>query len=122
MITKYLHSGFEVKDLGEAIKLYEKLGFSVTTRFEKPEPEAHAAQMASESGAGIELWQFIDTKHPQVEFIRQHIAVASNNLESDIAELEKQGCVIVIPITKGVLLTYAFVRDPSGNYIEIAKA
>ncbi|HEY1645632.1 MAG TPA: VOC family protein [Candidatus Saccharimonadales bacterium] len=121
MITTFLHTGIEVEDLDKAITLYIKLGFHVVNRFEKPEPRAYVAQLESENVTGVELWQFMDTKHPQVEYIRQHIAVASDNLEADIKELVRQGCEVVIPITKGVTLTYAFLRDPSGNYIEIAK-
>jgi catechol 2,3-dioxygenase-like lactoylglutathione lyase family enzyme len=121
MITTFLHNGFAVEDLDKAIGLYKKLGFRVVGRFEKPEPKAHVAQLQSKNVTGIELWQFVDLNHPQVKYIRQHIAVASDDLEKDIEELVKQGCEVVIPITKGVILTYAFIRDPSGNYIEIAK-
>lgn len=121
MITTFLHSGFEVEDLDEAIKLYVKLGFKLTSQFEKPEPKARAAQLTSKNGTGVELWQFIDVNHPQVEYIRQHIAVGSDNLEEDINKLVEQGCEVVIPITKGVILTYSFLRDPSGNYIEVAQ-
>jgi catechol 2,3-dioxygenase-like lactoylglutathione lyase family enzyme len=115
VITKFLHTGFEVNNLDEAIKSYEELGFKLTKRFEKPEPKAYFAQMSSLDGSGIELWQFIDTEH------RQHIAVSSDDFEKDIEELVKKGFEIVIPITKGVVLTYAFLRDPSNNYIEVAK-
>jgi len=121
MITKFLHTGFRVTNLDEAIKLYEKLGFTLKRRFDKPKPKAKAAHMSSKNGYDIELWQFLDSDHPQVEYIQQHLAVASDNLEADINDLIKKGCELVIPITKGVVLTYAFVRDPSGNYLEIAK-
>jgi catechol 2,3-dioxygenase-like lactoylglutathione lyase family enzyme len=121
MIKAFLHTGFEVKDLEQAIKLYEQFGFKVTRRFDKPEPKAVAAHLATASGAVIELWQFFDQQHPQVKFIRRHIAIESDDLEADIANFISQGCTLVIPVTKGVVLTYAFVQDPSGNNIEIAK-
>lgn len=121
MIKNFLHTGFEVDNLEQAIELYSGLGFSLEKQFEKPEPQALAAQMSSPSGTGVELWQFIDKEHPQVEFIRQHVAVESDDLEGDINELVAAGCEVVIPITNGVTLTYAFVRDPSGNYIEVAQ-
>jgi catechol 2,3-dioxygenase-like lactoylglutathione lyase family enzyme len=120
MITTFLHTGIEVQDLEKALKFYENMGFKVVKRFEKPEPKAHVAHIVSKDGTRIELWQFLDINHPQVEFIRKHIAFSSNDLKNDIQELVKNGCEVVIPITKGVVLTYAFVRDPSGNYIEIA--
>jgi catechol 2,3-dioxygenase-like lactoylglutathione lyase family enzyme len=121
MIKSFLHTGFEVEDLEQAIKLYEQFGFKVTKRFDKPEPKAVAAHLATASGAVIELWQFYDKTHPQVEFIRQHIAIESDDLEADIAHFTSQGCKLVIPVTKGVVLTYAFLQDSSGNNIEIAK-
>lgn len=121
MITKFLHTGIEVKELDEAIESYLRLGFTLSNRFDKPEPKAHVASMKSESGTGVELWQFLDHDHPQVEFIRRHIAVSSTDLPEDLDELTKNGFEVVIPITKGVILTYAFVRDKDGNFIEIAQ-
>jgi len=49
------------------------------------------------------------------------ITVGSDDQKSDIQELVDNGCELAIPITKGVTLTYAFVKDPSGNYIEIGQ-
>jgi catechol 2,3-dioxygenase-like lactoylglutathione lyase family enzyme len=121
MITRFLHTGFEVEDIDQAISFYETLGFSVTKQFDKAEPRAKAAHITSTDNTVIELWQFIDKNHPQVEFICRHIAFESDDLEKDIQKLALEGCKQVIPITKGVTMTYAFLRDPSGNYIEIGQ-
>ncbi len=121
MIGKFLHVGFEVDNLEQSIAFYNKLGFEVKKQFDKPEPKAKAAHITNTDGTTFELWQFIDKNHPQVKYVRQHIAVESDNLESDIQELVNSGCELVIPITKGVTLTYAFVKDPSGNYIEVGQ-
>jgi catechol 2,3-dioxygenase-like lactoylglutathione lyase family enzyme len=121
MITKFLHTGIEVEDLGKAIKLYEKFGFSVVKQFEKTEPRAKAAHISSSNGAVIELWQFLEKSHPQVEYIRRHIAVESSDLDADIEKLIEDGCKLVIPVTQGVTLKYAFVEDPDGNYIEVGQ-
>ena len=77
--------------------------------------------MVSPNGSMIELWQFLDKIHPQVEFIKRHIAVESDNIEVDLDVFAKQGCQIVIPVTKGVTMTYAFVKDIDGNYIEVTQ-
>jgi predicted enzyme related to lactoylglutathione lyase len=45
----------------------------------------------------------------------------SDNLEEDIEKLVEQGCEVVIPKTEGVLVLYSYVRDPNGNYVEIAQ-
>ncbi len=121
MIKGFLHTAFEVDDIESAITFYGNLGFKVTKQFDKPEPEAKAAHIVNDNGDTFELWQFTDKAHPQVEFIRRHVAFESDSLEEDIKRLTEQGCELVIPITKGVTLTYAFVRDPSGNYIEIGQ-
>jgi len=121
MITRFLHTAFEVQDLNEAIKFYRKLDFSLTKQFDKPEPQAKVAHLSSNNGVVFEIWQFIDKTHVQVEFIRRHIAFESDDLEQDIDKLVEDGCVLVIPITKGVTMTYAFVRDTSGNYLEIGQ-
>ena len=121
MITGMSHVGLEVQNLDQAVKFYESMGFQLVRRFEKTEPKANAAHMTSPNGTMVELWQFLDKTHPQVEFIKRHIAVDSDNLEADLNAFVEQGCQIVIPITKGVTLTYAFIRDADGNYIEVTQ-
>lgn len=121
MIKKFWHTGVTVKDLDKAIAEYELLGFKVTKRFEKPEPHANAAIVEHHNGSSLELWEWLDTTHPQVEYIKSHLAFMSDNLEEDIEKLVKEGCEVVIPKTEGVLVLYSYVRDPSGNYVEIAQ-
>ncbi|MCA9341559.1 VOC family protein [Candidatus Saccharibacteria bacterium] len=121
MIKKFWHTGVTVKDLEKAIAEYEVLGFKVAKKFEKPELHANAAIVEHPNGSALELWEWIDGTHPQVEYIKSHLAFMSDNLEEDIEKLVKQGCEIVIPKTEGVLVLYSYVRDPSGNYIEIAQ-
>jgi len=121
MIKKFWHVGLTVKDLDQAIAQYQKLGFEVVDKFEKDEPRAHVAQLKHANGSGVELWQWLDEKHPNVEFIRSHIAFTSDDINKDVAQLVDQGCEIVIPKTEGMTVTYVFVRDPSGSYIEIAE-
>lgn len=121
MIQGFLHAGFEVDDMESAIEFYQKMGFVLDKQFDKPEPKAKAAKMTSSTKTSIELWQFFDKDHPQVEFIRRHIAVESDDLDKDVDMLLDAGGKLVIPKTKGVTLTYAFVKDSSGNFIEVAQ-
>lgn len=120
MIKKFWHVGVSVKDIDKAISQYEKLGFEFVDKFEKPEPHAYAAEMKHPNGSGIELWQWLDEGHSQVEFIKNHIAFTSDDIDNDVQMLIDQGCNIVIPKTTGVKVTYIFLRDPSGNYVEVA--
>ena len=119
MLKQVLHTGVEVADLAKAIELYKSLGFELHRQFEKPEPKAQVATVKKGETA-FELWQFEDKDHPQVAFIRNHIAIYSDNLEQDIKQLVADGYKLVIPITEGVILRYAFVQDPSGACYEIA--
>jgi len=119
MLKHVLHTGVEVSDLAKAVALYENLGFEVINKFEKPEPKAHVATVKKDSTA-FELWQFENKTHPFVAFIRNHIAFYSDDLEKDVNNLVNDGYNLVIPITEGVLLKYAFVQDPSGACYEIA--
>lgn len=119
MLRKILHTGVSVADLEQAIALYASLGFSVANRFEKPEPKARVATVKKDETA-FELWQFEDTNHPLVAFIKNHIAIYSDNLAEDIEALTQQGHKLVIPITEGVVLRYAFVQDASGTCYEVA--
>ncbi|MCW1907921.1 MAG: VOC family protein [Candidatus Saccharibacteria bacterium] len=121
MITKFLHTAFTVNDLDAAIAQYASLGFKLQKQFEKPEPHAMVAHVANAEGITFEIWQFIDSQHPQVEFIKRHIAFESDNLEVDLTKYKELGFEEVIPITQGVSMRYAFVRDQSGNCIEIGQ-
>lgn len=119
MLRNVLHTGVAVNDLEKTVSLYESLGFKVTNRFEKPEPKAQVATVQKDETA-FELWQFEDTKHPYVAFIRNHIALYTDNLPQAIEQLEHDGYKLVIPITDGVVLRYAFVQDKSGACYELA--
>lgn len=119
MLKKVLHTGVEVADLTKAIELYKSLGFEVTKEFDKPEPKAKVAIVAR-GEASFELWQFEDKEHPQVAFIRNHVAIYSDDLENDVQRLVDSGHNLVIPVTEGVVLRYAFVQDAAGACYEIA--
>jgi catechol 2,3-dioxygenase-like lactoylglutathione lyase family enzyme len=113
MIKRFWHTGFGVKDLEKAIVEYETLGFKVMQRFEKTEPRSIAVHMDHHNGSSIELFQFFDEKHPQVEFIKQHMAFVTDNIDEDIKKLESEGCEVV--------KHFAFLRDQNGQYIELAE-
>ena len=121
MIKKFWHVGVSAKDLEKTIHEYEKLGFVLAERFDKPEPEAHVAQMDHPSGVGVEIWQWVDENHPQTEYIKDHVAFVSDDLDKDVEEFVADGCKIVIPRTQGIKVEYVFVKDPNGKYLEIVQ-
>ncbi|HSX33512.1 MAG TPA: VOC family protein [Candidatus Saccharimonadales bacterium] len=115
MLKNVLHTGIEVADLAKSIELYRNLGFEVANEFDKPEPKAKVATVKNDDTA-FELWQFEDKDHPQVAFIRSHVAIYSDDLENDVQQLVDSGYKVVIPVTEGVILRYAFVQDPAGAF------
>ncbi len=118
---RYLHTGITVKNIDKTLQLYGHLGYSVEKLFERPDLDAHAAQIKHIDGTVLELWQFESENHRQIRYIKQHVAFGSNALEEDVAVLTQTGYRLVIPITQGAILRYAFVQDPSGNCLEIAQ-
>jgi catechol 2,3-dioxygenase-like lactoylglutathione lyase family enzyme len=119
MLKRILHTGVAVESLDKTLALYESLGFEIANRFEKPEPRAQVATV-KKGDTAFELWQFEDTAHPQVPFISNHVAIYSDDLENDVADFVRQGYTLVIPMTEGVVLRYAFVQDAAGMCYEIA--
>lgn len=115
MLKHILHTGIEVADLVKSVELYKSLGFEVANEFEKPEPKAKVTTV-KKGDTAFELWQFEDKNHPQVAYIRNHIAIYSNDLEQDVQQFVGGGFKLVIPITEGVILRYAFVQDPAGAF------
>lgn len=121
MLKHVLHTGIEVDDLAKTVDLYKNLGFEVANEFNKPEPKAKVVTVKKGETA-FELWQFEDKDHPQVAFIRNHVAIYSDDLQQDVQALVDKGFKLVIPITEGVILRYAFVQDPAGACYEIATS
>lgn len=119
MLKRVLHTGVAVDDLEKSVAMFTALGFQIKNEFEKPEPKAKVATVIMGDTA-FELWQFEDKTHPQVAFISNHVAIYSDDIESDVQELVGRGYKLVIPPTDGVVLRYAFVQDPSGLCYEIA--
>jgi catechol 2,3-dioxygenase-like lactoylglutathione lyase family enzyme len=119
MLKRVLHTGVEVDDLEMAVELYKSLGFEIHNRFEKPEPKASVVTVKKGETA-FELWRFYDKKHPYVAYIRSHVAMYSDNLETDVQSMIDKGYKLVIPITDGIIFRYAFVWDEAGACYEIA--
>ncbi|MBX6334577.1 VOC family protein [Candidatus Saccharibacteria bacterium] len=115
MLRGILHTGIEVEDLEQSVALYRSLGFQLEKEVERPELEARAATVAKD-GVTFELWQFENKSRPEVAFIRNHIAIYSDDLDKDVKGLVDRGYKLVIPVTDGHVHRYAFVQDASGAF------
>lgn len=120
MLRRFLHSGLAVPNLEKAVEMYGPLGFKVTKKFHKPDIDADVA-MISNGEATLELFEFHNFDHPQVEFIRNHIAIYSDDIESDVKSFIDQGYKLTIPITEGMIFCFAYVQDAAGTNYEIAS-
>lgn len=114
------HAGIAVKDLDEAIALWEHLGFKVKQKFEKDEPAARAALLEDKGGQGVELWQFTGNS-PLNQYVGRHIAFKCDDATNVAEQLKKQGFTEVIPYTRGVMVNYIFLQDEFGTYFEFAE-
>jgi len=118
------HLAIPVKDLEGSKKFYEKLGFKVFNRWEKPHQMLKALLMQDNSGYKIELVYHPTNKElafPKITEV-QHLGIAVTNLEEKIKELQKGGIEVAIPITKGVSVKqFAFIKDPNGFPIELVE-
>ena len=117
---KINHAGFAVEDLDKAIALYEEMGFTLKSRFEKPEPHAFVATVVDEDGTGLELWQF-DSDHPLRKYIGRHVAFLCDDVRRDGRVMIQNGFKEVIPYTEGVKMNYIFVEDSFGTVFELAE-
>lgn len=117
---KLWHAGFAVKDLDEAIALWQGLGFALKQKFEKNEPGARAALLLDQGGGGVELWQFT-ADAPLNAIVGRHVAFKCGDARQTAARMIEAGYTEVIPYTEGVMVNYIFVQDSFGTYFELAE-
>jgi len=120
MILRLNHLGFRVDDLDKAIAIYEKLGFSVETRFGKG--DWALAAMMRKGDDGIELFQFKDPNAELSKKISNHTAFTTDDIEADVQLFLDNGYALSIPISSGtVVKRYAYVADKYGVQIELCE-
>ena len=118
---KLAHVGLAVKNLGEAKKLWNSLGFLVEKEFEKSEPRAKVAVLRDGSGGRLELWEFDQSSDPLIKVIGKHAAFLCEDARADAANLIANGFKEVVPFTEGVTLDYIFLQDELGAFYELAQ-
>jgi catechol 2,3-dioxygenase-like lactoylglutathione lyase family enzyme len=114
------HYAVAVNNLEESEAFYKKLGFEKTGEWTHPEKELKGINLLREN-CGLEL-----VYHPKnSELIRSanpfisHLGLEVENVPDLIDELG-ESIEIVVPLSQGITVrNYAFIKDPSGNYIEL---
>lgn len=122
MIKGLHHVGFEVDDLEESIKYYERIGFNLVARFKYEEADFLGAMLKAKNFGGVELFKFNNHEHEMVEKVKHHTAFETDNIEADLAKFLKNGYEISIPLRKGkTVKRYVYLKDRHGNYLEILE-
>jgi len=126
------HLGISVPDLEASIKWYkEMLGFSLEKRMEIKELNAQIAFLYN-GYFRIELFEVTgaeslqeERRHPDLDLKThgiKHLAYEVENVSVFIGELKKCGVDIAMDVNKMENKEMAFIRDNSGNLIEIVEA
>jgi lactoylglutathione lyase len=99
------------------------LGLKLTRRFEVKENNAEIAFVEDPKGNAIELTHWRDKKQLAEGDNFDHIALGVGNMKDVIERLRAQGVAIAMePFTlKGGTHQIAFVKDPDGNWLELAE-
>jgi catechol 2,3-dioxygenase-like lactoylglutathione lyase family enzyme len=129
-VVVFDHIGIGVRDLDATVDWYVKyLGFKRTGGYQLPEMGARVVFVAL-GRVRLELFEFANPHERPAyrseieEDLRRggpsHLAVAVPDVRRFAERLRKAGVDLVIPITEFVTdIPVTFVRDPSGNLVEI---
>ncbi|MHB1781654.1 MAG: VOC family protein [Acidimicrobiales bacterium] len=107
------HVSINVCNVGEAVTFYrDVLGFQV--RDDRPAFSFGGAWL----DVGPQQVHLIDKPVP--DYLGQHFAVGVGDLDATVAELRAKGVDVSDPVPVGAA-RQAFLRDPSGNSIELQE-
>jgi len=126
------HVALSVSDLGLSQAFYHRLGFHTLMEWQSEEGELTIAQLKLEEML-LELFCFtanhgrMPASEPLWDNLRQlgprHFALKVDDLEQALAELKAvELATAETTISEGRTgIRYFFIRDPDGNFVEIAE-
>ena len=131
MIKKIDHIGIAVRDLSEAVKLYEGLlGLKVTEIEEVAEQKVRVAFLPT-GDSEVELLESTTPDGPVARFIEkngegiQHIAYRVDNLEEKLAELKEKGVRLIDEKPRrgagGAMIAFLHPKSTFGTLIELCE-
>ena len=139
MILGVHHAAIAVSDLAAALAFYcDVLGFEVAMEAEVPsgidvmgnamgiEDSGFKVRMIKKGNSCLELFEFDvfehgDTRRPVNLTGITHIALASDNIETDYKELAAHDVTFEAPLFGAAPSRFAYGRDPFGNVIELLE-
>ncbi|MFZ5647183.1 MAG: methylmalonyl-CoA epimerase [Bacillota bacterium] len=131
MIKKIDHIGIAVKDINEAVKLYEGLlGLRVTEIEEVAEQKVRVAFLPT-GDSEVELLESTSPDGPIARFIEkngegiQHIAFRVENLEEKLAELKEKGVRLIDEKPRrgagGAMIAFLHPKSTFGTLVELCE-
>ncbi|MFZ5634147.1 MAG: methylmalonyl-CoA epimerase [Bacillota bacterium] len=131
MIKKIDHIGIAVRDLNEAVKLYEGLlGLKVTETEVVEEQKVRVAFLPT-GDSEVELLESTAPDGPIARFIEkngegiQHIAFRVDNLEEKLAELKEKGVRLIDEKPRrgagGAMIAFLHPKSTFGTLIELCE-
>ena len=124
------HIGIAVTNMDEAIKVYEDLGFKVTSTEVVEEQKVKVAFLPC-GDSEIELLESTDPEGPIAKFIEkkgqgiQHIAIRVENVEDAIAEMIEKGWKMIDEKPRygagGAKIAFAHPKSSGGVLVELTQ-
>lgn len=116
------HTAIPVRNTEESVTFYEKLGFVIDEKWERPDWQMIGQMLVHPSGFAIEL--IAHQKNTNIDFPEHpevlHIAIPVKDLPKQLEMLKRVGATIVRPTTQGIKVQrLAFIKDPNGFVIEL---
>ena len=129
-ILKVDHLGIAVKDLAEAVRAYEALGFTVDATHDVPTERVRAAFLpAGESH--LELLQPTDPSSVIARFLEKrsglhHVCVLVEDIDAALAELKERGVPVLDETPRvgagGCRVAFVHPRGAAGVLLELKEA
>lgn len=130
MIKNLSHIGIAVKDLDEAIKMYENLGLTLDSTEEVPSQKLKVAFFTI-GDTRIELLAATSEDSPIAKFIEkkgegiQHIALGVDDLEAELKDKAEKGFQLIDkeprPGAHGADIAFLHPKSTKGVLIELCK-
>lgn len=139
MILGVHHAAIAVPDINAAVAFYcDLLGFEIAMEAQVPggidvmaqalgvPDSGFAVRMIKKGNSCIELFQFDEAEagesaRPVNRAGITHIALASDDIENDYANLSDNGVTFNAALLGGAPARFAYGRDPFGNVIELLE-
>ena len=131
MIRKISHLGIAVKNLNQALALYETLGLTCESTEEVPDQKVRVAFLPV-GDTRVELLESTSPDGPIARFIEkrgegfQHVAFEVNDLDQALEKLKAQGVRLIDKIPRigagGVRIAFLHPKSTGGLLVELCEA